>query len=694
MNRLLVEIGTEEIPAGYIGPALAAFSSILGKRLNEARIPHGLVHTYGTPRRLAVLAEDVADKQTALTTEIMGPPERAGIAENGEFTQAARKFAEKNGVSVDGLKVKETDKGRYLYATKTDRGLLTRNVLKGLLPEVILSIPFPKTMRWAGFSIAFARPIHSLCALLGKQPIVFQVGDVKSGRYTFGHRFMSPQKIRLDGPERYLAQLAHAKVLADTRQRKQLLETRLREAADQVGGYILADDELVDTVLNLIEYPEPVVGQFDRAFLELPREILITAMREHQKYFAVVEENGRLTPYFVAVNNTRAQDMKLVAKGHERVLRARLSDARFFVETDMKIPLDQQVEKLKTLLFQAKLGTVFDKTLRVQNLTAWVSAAAGLSPDADRHSRRAAWLCKADLVSHAVIEFPNLQGVMGRVYALRQQEPEPVALAIEAHYRPISAGAPLPDTLEGAVVGVADKMDSICGCFSAGLIPTGAADPYALRRQANGILLIILKHRFGFSLNALIGESLALFGPLEPKEAENLKVKILEFFKGRMAHLLEDEGVSRDAVAAVLAVPMDTVGGVWERAKGLQALKSAPDFTVLATAFKRVVNIIRKADPTETRGGEVSPEWFEHGAEGALLENFETVREKVLADIQNGRIGEAFSAVASMREAVDRFFDDVMVMCEDKRVRQNRLALLGRIAGLFELLADFSKISA
>ncbi|MDA8404129.1 MAG: glycine--tRNA ligase subunit beta [Desulfobacteraceae bacterium] len=693
MNRLLVEIGTEEIPAGYIQPALKAFSSLLVKKMADARIPHGDVHTYGTPRRLAVIVSDVAPKQSPLSIEMMGPPERIGMDANGKLTVAAQKFAEKTGVPASQLQIRETGKGRYLYAVKTERGAASKKILSEMLPEAILSVPFPKSMRWADLTIAFARPIHAITALLGSDVIPFRVGNVRSSRYTFGHRFMKPGKIKLNTPDDYLTALSGAWVLADIRQRKEILETQMAQAVSRINGRVIEDKELVETVVHLIEYPAAIVGRFDDAFLDLPKEILITAMREHQKYFAVVNGKNELMPYFVAINNTTAKDMTLVTKGHERVLRARLSDAKFFFTTDLKTSLDENTEKLKSVLFQANLGSMHDKTMRIEKLAGWLAKAGKAEEAQIQDIARAAHLCKADLVSHAVIEFPKLQGIMGRVYAMKQNEPIHTATAIEEHYRPTYAGGALPETFEGSVLSIADKMDSICGCFSAGLIPTGAADPYALRRQANGLILIALKNRFAFSLNALIRESLIMFGVNNAGEINDLTDKIVDFFKVRMAHLLEEEGISKDAVAAVLAVSTDTIGGVWEKARSLQKLKSAPGFEVLATAFKRVVNIIRKADIGETGGQAAHPSLFAHESEKALLEQFHTVQQKVLAHIHTGQIDHAFADIAGMREFVDRFFDDVMVMDEDMNIRKNRLALLGQIAGLFGMLADFSKIS-
>lgn len=693
MNRLLVEIGTEEIPAGYIQPALTSFSSGLAEKLTEARIEYGNIAVYGTPRRLTLIVDDVAQKQSSVSTETMGPPERIARDESGNLTVPGLKFAEKMGVGPKQLKIKETEKGRYLCAVKKQRSIASKKILKEILPQAILSLHFPKTMRWANLKILFARPIHSLVALLGNEVISFQVGDIKSSRYTFGHRFMKPGKIKLTSPDQYLEILSNAYVMVDINRRKEELVSQMNEAVARIGGRVIPDDELVDTVTNLIEYPAAVVGRFDNEFLKLPRGILITAMRVHQKYFAVKDDQDNLMPYFVAVNNTPARDVDLVAKGHERVLRARLADAQFFFKTDLKTSLDEKVEKLKSVLFQADLGSMYDKTVRIEKIAALVARTLNLDQVQSNEIVRAARLCKADLVSQVVIEFPKLQGIMGRAYAYADQEVENVASAIEEHYRPTYSGGVLPGTVHGAVLSIADKIDSICGCFSIGLIPTGASDPYALRRQGIGIVLIALDRQFSFSLSNLIAESLKMLNSGDPAEIKQLKEKILDFLKGRMAHLLEAEGVSRDAVAAVLSVAKDNIPNIWKKAHSLQQLKSEPDFEVLAIAFKRVVNIIKKADPSETDNREVNKAIFEHESESVLYDKFKIVKENVVKLLDKGDIDQAFADIASMRESVDQFFDDVMVMTDDIDIRKNRLALLVRIAGLFELLADFSKIS-
>ena len=698
MDNLLLEIGAEEIPAGYIQPALTFLSSTLKKKLTDARIEHGPAAVYGTPRRLAVKVENVAPKQKSIKSEVIGPPAKVGFDENGMPTMAAQKFAEKVGVSVRQLAVKETARGSYLAAAKMERGLATQILLKEMLPEIISSIPFPKKMRWADLDVEFARPITSILALLGKSVVTFHFGNIKSGRYTYGHSFMAPGKIKLDVADDYLEKLRTVKVLADMAERKKMLEHGIAEVAQKIGGHILPDDELVDIVNNLVEYPVPVAGKFDEAFLEVPDEVLINAMREHQKYFAVVDNDNKLMPNFIAVNNTAARDLALAAKGHERVLRARLADAQFFYQGDLEITDDDRVEKLKRVLFQAKLGTMYEKSERVvkiaenlADLVAYMPAPDTKDADLKTQVSRAARLSKADLVSQVVGEFPKLQGVMGRVYATVAGELPMVAAAIEEHYRPVYSGAPLPATPVGAILSIADKIDSICGCFSAGLVPTGASDPYALRRQGIGIVQILKDNGFSFSLRNLIQDSVTQFGGKSDQEGSELIENVYRFLQNRISHLLVEDGYSKDTVAAVLNVSCDNIPHTWSRVGALEKLKAKPDFEPLAAAFKRVVNIIRKADDIQTTA--VDQKLFQHESERALLAAYEAVKMKVEDHLQKDLFDRALVEIASLRDTVDAFFDGVMVMADDMAVRRNRLALLGHIAALFGGFADFSKLS-
>ncbi|MFH1102985.1 MAG: glycine--tRNA ligase subunit beta [Pseudomonadota bacterium] len=691
MNTLLLEIGTEEIPAGYIAPALTALSANLLQRLDRARISHGSASTFGTPRRLAVEIQHVAEKQEPLTTEIIGPPKKFAYDENGNPTVAAQKFAEKIGVPLNHLSIKETDKGSYLCAVKVEAGKPSKTVLKTILPDLILATPFPKTMRWAALDIFFARPIHTILAMLGSQVILFSLGNIKSSSFTMGHSFMNPGRIRISDPKEYVMKLRRAHVLTDVGERRRQVEQAIENAARKLNGNVLKDDELVDIVTNLVEYPVAAAGKFDQSYLELPKEILITAMREHQKYFAVVDKKGDLIPFFIAVNNTRTKNQALAAKGHERVIRARLADAKFFFKADHAEKPDAWVEKLKGVLFQAELGTMFEKVRRIRAMAEFLSDEAGLDAGLRNQISRAAWLCKADLVSRVVGEFPKLQGIMGRVYSKLAGEPQSVSEAIEEHYRPTHSGGELPQTMTGAILGIADKIDSICGCFHAGLIPTGASDPYALRRQGIGIVLIMLNRGFAFSLRKMIQKSLSLFQKEEHKDIREATENVYAFLQNRMVHILSEHGFSKDTVQAVVEISADCIPDVWNRTKALERLRTARDFEPLAVAFKRVANIIRQAGYAEK--GEVDQGLFQHKCEESLFSAYQKVKSDVEHHLPKGDVEKALLKIASLRKPVDAFFDGVLVMAEDENIRKNRLSLLARIASLFERFADFGKIS-
>ena len=702
MDNLLLEIGAEEIPAGYIEPALKAISKNLLQKMKQARVDCGNIKLYGTPRRLAVEVENVAARQKSVKTEITGPPRRVGFDEKGRPTIAAKKFAEKVKVPLSKITVKKTKKGSYLCAKKTEKGISSRKLLGRILPEVILSTPFPKTMRWADLSIAFARPIHSIVALYGNKIISFTLENIKSGRYTYGHSFMNPSRVKIGNSKDYVETMRSVNVLVDIKQRRKFIEREIVKAASKVGGKVLEDDELLDIVTNLVEYPAPVVGKFETKFLDLPGEILITAMREHQKYFAITDKKGKLMPCFIAVNNTITKDMDLVATGHERVIRARLADAQFFYDSDLDVSNEKRVEKLNGVLFQAKLGSMYEKIVRVRGVAEFIaeSVDSGLElekdmPDLKMQAAKAAMLCKADLVSQVVVEFPKLQGVMGRVYAAIAGELPTVSIAIEEHYRPTRSGGTLPETMTGAVLSIADKIDSICGCFSVGLIPTGASDPYALRRQGIGIIQIINDKGFSFSIRGIIEKSLNLLSAIGIKVKDDVAEKVYTFLKNRMAHLLVEKGYSKDVVAAVINASADNVPDVTNRTVALERLKAEEDFEPLAITFKRVVNIIKKSGNINTTGmaGEVNEKLFEHESESELLYAYKKVERNVSDKMSQGFFDEALLDIASLRDAVDAFFDGVMVMAENKTIQNNRLALLGRIAALFGKFADFSKIS-
>ena len=698
MKPLLIEIVTEEIPAGYIDPALEAMKDLMAKKLSQARIEHGAMEVLGTPRRLALIVQDVAERQTSMTSEVVGPPKSVAFDAKGGPTKAAEGFAKSQGVSVKHLGVKKTAKGEYVCVKKRERGQGSRKLLQTIIPEVIASIPFPKSMRWADLSLVFARPMHGVLALLGDRIIPFKMENIKSGRRTFGHRFMHPKPVVISDVSEYVNALRSAYVVVDVPERKKMVREDIERAARKLGGEVIPDAVLLDTVTHLVEYSAVSAGTFDEAFLEVPREVLITAMREHQKYFAVVGSDDQLLPCFIAVNNTRPEDIDLVTSGHERVLRARLEDARFFFRADVKTPPKAMVERLNGVLFQAKLGTMFEKVSRVQGLAEYLAEL--YAPELKAAVSRAAWLCKSDLTTQMVNEFPKLQGVMGRIYAGHAGEPEDVARAIEEHYLPTYAGGPLPESTVGSLVSIADKLDTICGCFGIRLIPTGTSDPYALRRQAIGIVQIMLTQGFQWSLRGLIGKSLELLQAKVSEDPVETEGKVLTFFQRRMEHLLGEEGFSKDVIAAVVNASIDNIPAVRSRTQALEALKTKPDFEPLAIAFKRVVNIIRQA----TERGDLQPVadgqeakadsgLFQQPEEHELYQAFNKVKQDITEDLEKGAFDRALLQVAGLKRFVDGFFDSVMVLTDDARLKQNRLALLREIADLFNVFADFSRIS-
>lgn len=690
MKTLLIEIGAEEIPAGYIIPALDAFKGNILSALDRSRIDHGTAHTFGTPRRLALMVETVADMQNLKTSTIKGPPERIGYDENGNPSIAAEKFAAKAGVSLDQIKIEDTKKGRYLTAVIEEKCESSISILESILEKEILSIPFPKRMRWGDLSISFARPIISLVGLLGEKHLDFKVGNIKSSLHILGHQFMYPGKVKIESADTYVAVAESAGIIPDIKKRKAILIKAVEACAKEHHARILEDEDLMNMVTNLVESPFPVVGKFDDEFLEVPDEVLITAMREHQKYFALTDEKGNLKPLFIAVNNTKAKDMQLVTKGHEKVLRARLSDAKFFYEADLESSLDEFAQKLKNVTFQEKLGTVYNKTVRIENLVRYLAQESSYE-DKDvlkSNVKRAAQICKADLVSQVVIEFTKLQGVIGRAYALKSGEKEDVAFAIEQHYRPVHSGGRLPENPTACLLAIADKLDTICGCFSVDLIPTGGADPYALRRQGIGIIQIMLEENLVFSFSAMIDKGLEAF--IDDAGKKKLSVKIIGFLKNRMKNILTDTGLSKGAVNSALWASFDNLPDVVLRARALDSLKKQPDFEPLSITFKRVENILKKANAKA--GLPVDETLFEDPSEKELFSAVTEVRQVVEGLIQEGNYDKALSNIATLRPRVDTFFDDVMVMAEDMKLRRNRMALLSSVSGLFKNIANFSMI--
>ena len=684
-NELLFEIGTEEIPAGFLSKAVTDMEEMIRKALHEKRIAFESVHCLATPRRLVLHIADLAPNQADQIVEKMGPARKAAFDENGQPTKAALGFARGQGLAVSELETVTTDKGEYLCARKTIAGQPTADLLPDLLRNFLLSIPFRKSMRWAAYDLRFARPIHWLLALYGGKVVPLKVEDIESGDTSRGHRFMSPEAFSVGGFEDYLAKTREHFVIADPAERKKFILEEAQKAAAEAGGKLFYSEDLLETVTYLVEYPVIVRGGFDPNYLQLPKEVLTTTMISHQKYFPVVDEAGKLLPCFIAVSNTRARDPEVVTRGNERVLQARLADASFFFEEDKKIPLENRVESLKKVVFHTLLGTSHKKVMRFRKLA--VKIAARVKPAAKKNVDRAALLAKADLESLMVGEFSELQGIMGREYARLAGEKPEIADAIYEHYLPIVAGGDLPGTDEGAIVGIADKMDTIVGFFAVGMPPSGTADPYALRRQALGVINIILSRRYDLSLNFLIDECLAALKDVLKKPAEDVKKDVLEFFKGRLQNQLISQGYAYDTVDAVLAADIDQLVLVIEKVQALQAFRTNPEFEPLSIAFKRIDNILK-----DFRGGQVDVNLLSQDAEIKLFANFENIGMRVEKGIAEKDFTAALNRLAALRSPVDAFFDSVMVMDNDEKIRLNRLSLLSAISALFHQIADFSKI--
>ncbi|HOO36472.1 MAG TPA: glycine--tRNA ligase subunit beta [Smithella sp.] len=684
-NELLFEIGTEEIPAGFLSKAVVDMEEIIRKSLTDKRIAFDGIKCLATPRRLVLYIADLSAKQEDQTVEKLGPAKKAAFDENGQPTKAAIGFARGQGVDVSQLETITTEKGEYLGARKTIAGQPTKDLLPDILKDFMLAIPFRKSMRWADYTLRFARPIHWILALYSGEVIPLKIEDIESGNTSCGHRFMSPAPFAVTGFEDYLNKARENFVIADPAERRKLILEEAEKSAAEVGGKLFYTDDLLETVSFIVEYPVIVRGGYEEDYLKIPKDVLTTTMISHQKYFPVVNEAGKLLPYFIAVSNTKPRDISVVAKGNERVLRARLADASFFFEEDKKVPLEDRVESLKKVVFHTLLGTSHKKVSRFRKLA--VKIASKVKPSVKKNVDRAALLAKADLESLMVGEFSELQGIMGREYALIAGEKPEIANAIYEHYLPIVAGGDLPQSDEGAIVGLADKMDTIAGFFGVGMPPTGTADPYALRRQALGIINIILSREYPLSLNFLIDESLALLKDVLKKPAEGIKKDILEFFKGRLQNQLIAQGYAYDTVDAVLSANIDELVEVIEKVKALEEFRKHPDFEPVSIAFKRVDNILK-----DFKGGQFDVNLLVHDAEINLFSYFDNIKPRVEKGIAEKDFAAALNKLAALRPHVDNFFDNVMVMDKDEKVRFNRQSLLAEISALFHKIADFSKI--
>ncbi len=687
-SEFLLEIGTEELPASFVTHALRSMKASAVELVGQARLGADSpeVHAMGTPRRLALRIRGLAPSQPDRDETVMGPPWSAAFDTDGSPKKAATGFAKKHGVAVEDLRKEATDKGEYVSVRVHEVGKATSEVLAELLPQLCQRITFPKSMRWGAGEIAFGRPIHWIVSLLGSDIVEFEFAGVRAGRATRGHRFLAPESFDLGEADDYEKALEAAHVLVDLRHRRERMMEGLLASAKSLGGVLEPDAFLADECVSLVEEPFTVPGSFEESFLDLPDAVVISVMRDHQRYFAVrASDGGALLPSYLNVVNT-AEDPETIAKGNDRVLRARLADARFFVEEDRKAPLADRLQKLESVVFQSKLGTMGAKVRRLQTNARALAGRSGADTDACVEAAR---LCKADLETLIVYEFPELQGEMGRWYALREGIDPSIADAIRDHYHPQGADDVVSDQVVGAVVAVADRIDTLVGCFGIGLVPSGSADPFALRRAALGVIRIALEGPIDVDLRHLIdGAYDAYAGDAELSPVDEVRASLDDFFRGRIRGMLKDS-YGGDVVDACL--------GAWDgtslrdlrtRIEAVSELGAAPEFEALATAFKRAFNITK-----ESARGPIDPALLEAGAESALAERFGTVRDQIRQATSERRYTDALKLVAKELGApIDRFFDEVFVMVDDAPVRENRLRLLGEIADTVNGIAHFHQL--
>jgi glycyl-tRNA synthetase beta chain len=686
-GEFLLEIGTEEIPAGFAVPAIESLRELFARAMETARVTHGRLETYGTPRRLILSAFDVAPMQTSREIEKTGPPKSSAFDENGNATKAAVGFAKSQGVEVSDLIVVQTSRGEQLAVRKVEEGIPTRSVLANLLPGLIERIPFPKTMRWMDQDVRYARPIHWMVALLDGEVVPFSFGNIQTGNQSRGHRFIAPSPFTVTSLESLRTTLEQQGVTIDATRRRSEIEDKIKALAEREGFKIFADPSLLDEVAFLVESPYPIMGRFPSDFLELPASILITCMKKHQRYFSVQDGNGRITNRFIAVNNTPVTDPAVSMKGHERVLKARLEDARFYFREDRKKPLFDHLEALRGVVFHSKLGTAYEKVTRFAYLSR--KLAELLAEDKVREVERAALLCKCDLETGIVYEFPELQGIIGSYYARMDGEDEAVSTAVREHYLPAHAGDSLPNGIVGSLVSIADRMDTVAGCFSVGLIPTGAADPYGLRRHALGIIQIIIQLDKPLDLNWLIHEAVGQIGSKRTREEALVEAELRDFVRTRFVNFHTSKGFPLDVVEAVVRARFDDLVDARRRVEALDSWKRREDFDAIMIGFKRAVNILKDMPETEVAEG-----GFVEDAERVLFAKVTDVADRVAPLVRAGDYEKALEIIADLKQPIDLFFDKVMVMVEDEKLRANRLGLLRSIARLFEKIADFSFIGS
>ena len=681
----LVELGTEELPPKALLKLSKSFQAGVVEGLKNESLDHGEVKSFATPRRLAILVSSLDAKQADRLSEKFGPAVKAAFDAEGNPTRAAEGFAKSCGVTVADLDRSEKDGVEKLTYSSKVLGKSTNELLPAIVDAALAKLPIPKRMRWGASRDEFVRPVHWLVMLFGEEVIPSTIMGVESGAESFGHRFHHPDKIHISKASEYEAlMLEPGNVVVDFSKRRELIRNAILAEGQKINADTVVDESLLDEVTGLVEYPVALTGRFDELFLEVPSEALILAMKSHQKCFYLVNDKEELLPYFVTVSNIRSNDPSQVIEGNERVIRPRLADAKFFYETDKQSSLESRIDQLKKVVFQEKLGTVYDRSLRVANLAKFIALNTG--EDAAQ-SERAAMLSKCDLVTNMVGEFADLQGLMGSYYAVNDGEAEPVATAINEQYMPRYAGDNLPATAIGGILALADKLDSIVGLFAIGQPPTGSKDPFALRRSAIGILRILVENKLDIDLMDCIEESIKGFDTLEVET--DTAEKVFEFMLERFRSWYADEGVSSNVFQSVMALKPRKPFDFAKRIQAVSNFVKLDESAALAAANKRVSNLLDKVDAGSLTTN-VDEKLFEEDAERTLFQQLQEKELNTAPLFEAGDYTTGLAELAQLKDAVDGFFDDVLVMCDDKSIQTNRLALLQRLRDIFLEVADIS----
>jgi len=685
-KNLILEIGTEELPARFVFPGIKALKEVAEKKLKEANLEFEELVTGGTFRRLCLFVKGLAEKQPDREEELLGPPEKVAFDKNHQPTKAAIGFAKKAGVPVEELKVKDTPRGRYVYAVKKVKGLTTKEILPNLIYEVISCIKFPKSMRWGNYDFRFARPIRWICCVFGEDVVNFKVAGVKSDRTTKGHRFLAKDLINLNSAnwEEYLKILEENWVIVLPEKRLKKTLEAIQEVARPFGS-VEEDEALLEENANLVEYPFACVGSFPEEFLNLPEPLVITTLKEHQRYFCI-KKNGKLTNYFVAVNNNLARDPEVVKKGHEKVTKARLEDAKFYFEKDLETPLEEKVEELKGIVYHIKCGTLWDKTKRLEKLVLKVAEILKFDTDPEL-LKKCAHYSKADLASEVVGEFPSLQGIMGSIYAKHFGIKE-VSEAIYEQYLPLPGKEELPQTQEGTILSIADKLDHICAMFAAEEKPTGETDPYGLRRSAYGIIKVVCGKELNFPLKQAVKAGFDVIREQGISADAGLEEEVIDFVKKRLEVELTSSGMDRTVVLSVIDAN-DDIFDVVLRAKALEEAKNSKDFVELVIGFKRVAQMLKSVEGEVLP--EVNPDLFSEEAEKQLFEELKKRYSELKALLEEKKYNHYLETLLKLKPYIDRFFDEVFVMVEDEKLRKNRLALLKGVSEVFYAFGDLRK---